>query len=164
MIAEEAERCGLAEIDGQTLNSSLRRGWYWGSEEFKESMLERLDAIAAKRKKEGLNLPESFDYAGGQQARDHHLAHAESIVAQAAAHFGISVDNDGILPQMPRGDVTSVAIAWAICRNTAMPQRWIAQRLHLKSAGNVSERVRRFDCLQDSDLSKDLQKWRKFKF
>ncbi len=27
-VAEEGRRCGLAEIEGQTLNSTQRRGWY----------------------------------------------------------------------------------------------------------------------------------------
>ena len=30
--AEAAETCGLSEIEGQTLQSTLRKGWYWGSE------------------------------------------------------------------------------------------------------------------------------------
>jgi REP element-mobilizing transposase RayT len=164
MMSEEAERCGVAEIDGQTLNSSLRRGWYWGSEEFKESLLLRLDSMAAEKQKEGLDLPSGFEYVSGQQFRDHDLAHAEAIVARAVEHFGIAMDERSTLPKLPRGDWTLVAIAWAICRNTSVPQHWVAQRLHLKSAGNVSERVRRFEQLKASELPLELRRWRSFDF
>lgn len=46
----EAERCGLAEVRGQTLQSTLRRGWYFRREEFREWLLENADAtIGSKR-------------------------------------------------------------------------------------------------------------------
>jgi hypothetical protein len=38
-IAEEAQTCGCAVQAGQSLNSTLRRGWYWGTEAFRERLL-----------------------------------------------------------------------------------------------------------------------------
>ncbi len=39
---EVAETCGLGMLEGQSLQSTLRRGWYWGSQQFRERMLELL--------------------------------------------------------------------------------------------------------------------------
>jgi len=36
---EKGERSGRLENDGQTLNSTLAQGWYWGSESFRERLL-----------------------------------------------------------------------------------------------------------------------------
>ena len=164
MIAEAAESCGLAQIEGQTLNSSLRRGWYWGSEEFKDAMLRKLDEISNARHKAGESLPSSRDYSAGQQAKDHHLHQAESIITHAVEYFGVSVDAKGNFPKMPRGDLGAVATAWALCRYTTVPQRWIAERLTLGSKGNVSERVRRFARLPVAKLPKNVRKWKNFEF
>ena len=164
MMAEAAERCGLAEIEGQTLNSSLRRGWYWGSEEFKDTMLGKLEEISTERRKQGASLPVSRDYSGGPQSKDHHVQQAEAIIARAAENFGICLDSNGNFPKLPRGDLSAVATAWALCRHTTVAQRWIAQRLSLGSSGNVSERVRRFERVRDSDLAKNLRQWKLVKF
>ena len=37
--AEEAQKCGWAVRAGQSLNSTLRRGWYWGTAAFREKLL-----------------------------------------------------------------------------------------------------------------------------
>jgi REP element-mobilizing transposase RayT len=164
MTAEATESCGLAQIDGQTLNSSLRRGWYWGSEGFRDTMLRKLDEISSARQKKGESLPSSRDYSAGQQAKDHHLQQAEAIIARAARHFGVPFDDDGNFPKMPRGDLSAVATAWSLCRHTTMPQRWIGQRLALGSKGNVSERVRRFARLPVNDLPENVRKWKELEF
>ena len=70
MMVEDAEGCGIAEINNQTLNSSLRRGWYWGSEEFKDEMLRKLEAISTARREKGSELPASHNYAQGSQFKD----------------------------------------------------------------------------------------------
>ena len=31
MAEEQASKLGLVEIEGQSLQSTLRRGWYWGT-------------------------------------------------------------------------------------------------------------------------------------
>jgi len=165
MMVEDAERCGIVEMEEQTLNSSLRRGWYWGSEEFKDEMLAKLEAIATARRKQGSELPKSHNYAQGSQFKDHHLGLAEAIIRRGIAHFGLSIDPDDgqPLPKMPRGNLSAVAIAWSICRYTTLPRRWTAKRLGLGSAGNVSERVRRFDHVEPRKLAKELRSWKKMK-
>ena len=41
-----------------------------------------------------------------------------------------------------------------------MPQKWIAERLALRSAANVSQWVRLFDRTIDEGLAKDFAAWK----
>ena len=164
MNAEEAEKCGVAELDGQTLHSPLRRGWYWGSEQFKEAMLEQLEKMATAKRKVGKAMPSSNDYASGTQAKDHDLQHAEAIIVKAVKHFGLKRGKGHFIQKAAYGDLSVVATAWAICRNTSVPQRWIAEHLSLGSWANVCERVRKFDQIETADLSKEMIRWKAMKF
>jgi putative transposase len=157
MAAEEAERCGLAEIDGQSLNSTLRRGWYWGSENFKEAMLQALD----QRGESHEGLPQSSAYRSDQQANDHRTHSGESVIASGVAHFGLDGGETEHFAKLPRGDVQRVAIAWALWRRTSIPQHWIAERLSLRSANNVSQRVRVFDRTPLWDQGAEIRRWRR---
>lgn len=84
MRAEAAETCGLSEIEGQTLQSTLRKGWYWGSASFKESLLEKLEGL------KGRVLPVAKDFRSSDQARDHARRDGETIISEAVGHFRLS--------------------------------------------------------------------------
>ncbi len=154
--SEEAERCGLAEIEGQSLNSNLRRGWYWGGEEFRERMMKHLD----RRKDSKKGMPTSGAYRSDNQAEDHAFRSAEKIIAEGVAHFHLDGHDAKAFAQLPRGDARRDALAWALWRRTSLPQRWIANRLDLRSANNVSRRVRLFDDAKKSEQSADTYLWR----
>jgi len=53
------------------------------------------------------------------------------------------------------------AIAWAICERTTARQDWIAERLHLKSASNVSQWVRQHRLLDPAEKSRAMRAWEK---
>lgn len=147
---EESERAGLVEKEGQSLQSTLRRGWYWGSQEFKERLLDRFGPEAAKRKHR--------NDVSRQKPQDHHLQTAERIIKQACEHFGLKED---AMFHPKYGDQTRAAVAWKVCRHTSVPQQWIADRMHLKSPANVSQTVRRFEQQDDKELGRVLKEWRK---
>ena len=155
MAAEEAKCCGLAEIEDQSLNSTLRRGWYWGSEEFKESMLHLLD----QRSDTDEGLPASRPYKIDEQAADFAELTAERIIANGVAHFHLTGTDSEHFAALPRGDVRRDAIAWELWKKTSLPQRWIAERLELRSAANVSDRVRRFDRKDAKQQAVKIRKW-----
>ena len=157
MQAEKAERCGLAEIDDQTLNSTLRRGWYWGSEEFKESMLNLLN----ERSNSDEGLPATRPYRIDDQAVDLAEQTAERIIAEGVAHFRLEGADAEHFSALPKGDGRRDAIAWALWKKSTLPQRWIAERLSLRSAANVSDRVRRFDRKDAKKQTAEIRKWRR---
>ena len=61
--------------------STLHRGWYWGSEQFQEYLLKKVDAAAIRRNR---------NYQSAQMGRDHRQAEAEKIVQQSLESFGLS--------------------------------------------------------------------------
>jgi hypothetical protein len=94
---------------------------------------------------------------------------AEAIIRKGVSFFELENLLDGLdegapLAKMPYGNLSAVAIAWAICRNTTMPRLWIAKRLSLRTAGNVSGRVRRFESIGSGELEVSLQKWKALEF
>ena len=65
---------------------------------------------------------------------------------------------DPVSAALPRGDLRRVAVAWALSRKTSLRQSWIAERLSMRSAGNVSEQVRKFAKKTERCLPKEIRK------
>jgi len=158
MKAEAAETCGLSEIAGQTLQSTLRKGWYWGGEAFKESLLEKLEQL------KGGALPVAKDFRSSDQARDHAQRDCEKIIAEAVVHFGMEGGPAADFMALPRGDLRRVAVAWGLCRRTSLKQAWIADRIGLRSGDNVSAQVRKLSARSRKELPPEIRTWmKKFK-
>lgn len=155
MKAEAAERCGLSEIAGQTLQSTLRKGWYWGGEAFKESLLEKLEQL------KGGDLPVAKDFRSSDQAHDHARRDGEKILAEAVRHFGLGGGRTEDFKALPRGDLRRVAVAWSLCRRTSLKQRWIADRIGLGTGDNVSAQVRKLYARSKKELSPEIRAWMK---
>lgn len=153
--AEEIEQSGLTEVKGQTLQATLRRGWYWGSETFKEVMLERIE----HREKTGGGLPEGPSYQSDEQARDFREHRAEAIIREAVDHFGWKDGTRETFVSFPRGDLRRVSVAWAIWRRTSVSQQWIAERVGLRSRANVSQQVRKFQQRDRREFPLSLRRW-----
>jgi len=155
MKAEAAESCGLSEIEGQTLQSTLRKGWYWGGEALKESLLEKLEQL------KGGDLPVAKDFRSSDQARDHAQRDGEKIIAEAVAHFALEGGRPEDFRAMPRGDLRRVAVAWSLCRRTSLKQAWIADRTGLGSGDNVSAQVRKLSARPKKELPPEVRAWMK---
>ena len=115
----------------QSLQSTLHRGWYWGSEQFREYLLKKVDAAAIRRNR---------NYQSAQMGRDHGQAEAEKIVRQGLERFGLS---EADLESLPGSDPRKVSIAGFIHQITTTPQGWTAERLQMTSAANVSQQLSR---------------------
>ena len=149
-ITEKAERCGWADRAGRSLNSTLQRGWYWGSESFREKLL---DLVA-----ERLQRTNNRNYHSSRQAHDHAEARAENIVRNGLAELGL---NERDLNVSRGSDPRKVSLAWAIARSTTVSQNWIAKRLSMRSAANVSQQIRRFEANIESQPDLRIQSWLK---
>lgn len=147
--SEEVERCGLPRTTGPSLQSTIRRGWYWGSQAFRDSLLQRIE--------KSTDRPLGPDYASSSQGKDHSRRKAEEILSIARKHFKLS--GQDAFQQMKRGDRRRVAVAWAIWRRTSMPQSWIAEATGITSAANVSQQVHRFERLPADELTPLEQAW-----
>jgi REP-associated tyrosine transposase len=109
------------------LQNTLRRGWYWGSQAFRERLL-----AMVKRPKGNRN------YRSSLLGRECERKEAEKWLEIGRKHFGIT----GPLKEATHQE--RIALAWALHRKTNQSQAWTAEALGLCSAANVSQQVRRF--------------------
>ena len=90
---------------------------------------------------------------------DHSEAAAEAMIAEGC--IALKLDGKTELKKRVYGDWGRTAIAWAVWKSTSVSQKWIAERLGMKSAANVSQQVRRFDGLNDRELPKEIKRWKR---
>ena len=128
---EELDECGLAEIDGQGLQSTLRRGWCYGSATFKEKMLGFAEDLLALR---STKRDRSKNYRGAE-AKDHGSKRAEAIIKAGLEAFGISKAD---LPKLKKSAEAKALLASIIRTETAVRIAWIAETLKMGTAANVT--------------------------
>ncbi len=138
IAAESAKDCGLAETGGQSLQSTLRRGWYYGPENFREWLLEQAGELLGKRSRSRKN------YHGGE-IKAHDETEARRLLATGLTAAGIAAAE---LSELPKSDRSKVVIAAEIRKRTAMPLAWIAQQLHMGTPSHVSHACRRHSKLR----------------
>lgn len=143
-ILEEGDRSGLvpipAEVDARM--SHLRRGWYWGRQEFGQQMLKLAERLVGKRR--------SRSYRRSAQSLAHGEQQAEQWVGEGLKIAGVDALE---LDSLVGSDARKVALAKLAWENTTVSQYWIAKRLGMGSAANVSQALRRFSW---RDLEKKL--------
>ena len=125
------DKGALEQPENQSLQSTLARGWYWGTEQFKEVLMSRANRTAVKRNR---------NYQTSQMGRDHAQDEAEKLVRIGLKKYKLKEE---ALDRLPGSDERKVAIAESIHRNTTVSQAWIAERLRMKSAANVSQQLGR---------------------
>ena len=134
VVEEGAENAGIPvvgpEVDARC--SQLQRGWYWGSQEFAEKLIELGKKLTGKQK--------SRIYRSADERHAHQEAEAERILAIGFRVFGLDKE---LVAELPGSDERKVAIAKAIWTKTTVSQKWIADELGMKSAANVSQQIKR---------------------
>ena len=115
--------------EGQSLQSTLRRGWYFGSQAFREKLLDRLgraglDADRRTRKR----------YTRAD-LKDHDLMMARHIVAAGLECTGLEPTD---LAALRKNDERKALIAHVLMERTSVPQKWIVENLEMGSAPYVS--------------------------
>jgi REP element-mobilizing transposase RayT len=135
-VEEDATKCGLVtapqEMDARC--SHLRRGWYWGSEAFGERVL--------KLAEPALRRDRNRNYRASLERQAHDATRAEQLLAQGLHAARLRPQQ---LQRLSGADARKVAIARAIWQHTVVSQKWIADRLCMKSAANVSQQLRRYE-------------------
>jgi putative transposase len=130
---EEGTRsAGVIAAEGDRRRSHLRHGWYWGSQAFAEKMLKLSENAVRSRK--------NRTYRSGALSRTHDQREAERLLQGGLE--AANLDKDA-LSALPGSDVRKVALASLLLQRTVARQSWIAERLSMRSAANVSQQVRR---------------------
>lgn len=130
---DESEHAGLSILDEQNLQSTLRRGWYYGRESFRDWLLERADALLRQRGGKRKNYH-------GAELRDHGEAAARRIIAEGLKEEGL---NEDALASLAKGDARKARIAAKVRRQTTVPLQWLANQLHMGTAANIIHACRR---------------------
>ena len=122
-FAEDPEAGRRGEFESQ-----IKRGWYIGSAEFKETLLKGL-------------LGRGGDNLRGEQRRAHGEAEAERLLAAGLLVLGLE-EGDLLALRNPR--VEKQAMAWLMNVHTTCTVRWVAQRLGMGHPENASHGINRF--------------------
>ncbi len=135
-VEEEANRCGVPllaeEVDARC--SHLRRGWYWGSQAFSERMLKLAEKVIKK--------PRSRGYRSARERKAHNESEAERILQECLKKVDFEKRE---LEKMKSSDPRKLLLAAVLRKRTIVTNRWLAERLEMKSAANVSQRLRTMD-------------------
>ena len=88
------------------------------------------------------NPPANRTYRSSLQHQAHGERQAEELLKAGLRTQKLSA---GALARLPGTDPRKVAIAAQLWQSTTASQAWIAERLHMKSAANVSQILRRHE-------------------
>jgi len=125
MRFEEDPAAGMrGEFDKQ-----IERGWYIGSEEFRE----RLDGLLMGRSKN--------DNYRGNQRREHGPAEAVRLWQEGLKVLGVE-EADLLSAKSTR--LEKQALAWLMKKNTSVTGKWIAERLQMGHLSTASLAISRF--------------------
>jgi hypothetical protein len=97
------------------------------------------------------------NYRSSLERKAHDTSRAEQLLQEGLRAAGLKAQE---LHRLRGSDRRKVAIARAISEQTLVPQKWLAERLVMKSPANVSQQLRRFGIDgKRSDLPLSLRSW-----
>lgn len=137
-VEEEIKTCGMPVVqeDVDARCSHLRRGWYWGSQEFAGKLRKFSEKLMKERKRS------SRAYRKTPQVTAHGEEQAKRWLADGLKAAGLMAKD---LSALKGSDLRKLALAELLWKRTTVSQEWIAEKLSMRSAANVSQQLRRFD-------------------
>ncbi len=123
----------------------LRHGWYVGSDDFREQLLEQIAEI--------VDGNDRASYTGGAICA-HDEAQAETLLRQGMKVLRIKKD---ALSTWPKNDPRKCALAWLVHTETMVSHKWIGQKLHMGHPSQISTHIARARAGTDSALCRPLQ-------
>jgi REP element-mobilizing transposase RayT len=125
---EAVSRTGARELEEEW--SRLRRGWYHGSDDFRDGMLKRLESSVAGRQRA------SFD---GEGMRGHDQCAARRLLKQALRELGVELAE---VRKMRKTAETKQGLAWLLKSKQLVGNAWISQELNMGDRRNTSRAVK----------------------
>lgn len=111
----------------------IRRGWYFGGDDFKGRMLEGISGVLSE---------DSGTPFGGESIRQHNEAQAERLIAKGLEWLGLKEEN---LAGLAKNSPEKYALAWPLRRHTGVQVAWIKQRLKMGKATSFSLWLRKLE-------------------
>lgn len=127
----------------------IRRGWYLGSEAFRDALLERVEEVLSGKKRA------SF---GGRILRAHEEKRARELIAACCEVLNLDLDR---MRSLKKNDPRKQGIAWMVRSQTTMKSEWISSALTMGSRTSLYHAVKRFNQGSDretQEVKRNLQK------
>ncbi len=119
------------DLPGNGLQTSIQRGWYFGSRDFKNRLLEMLEKPGEARHAAG-------DGYHGEQMQDRGQAYAEKLLARGCAALGLDAET---LRERKPGDPEKVLLAEQIASLSTVRLDWLREALGMGSRSYCSRLV-----------------------
>jgi REP element-mobilizing transposase RayT len=124
------DEAGRVLWEGQTLQSTLRRGWYFGAQEFRDHLLKKLGKPEVEKQRRTRLLRER-----GSFQTDYDEGLAREIVNRGLEVVGLS---EGELEGLRKNDWRKALIAHVLVERTSVRQDWIVEHLRMGTKPYVS--------------------------
>lgn len=111
----------------------IRRGWAYGTEEFRRKMQDLLDAAVSGKRRDSFM---------GEEMRKHDEQEGEKLFQQGLKLCCLAEDD---LANLKKGDDRKQVIAWYIRKKTSVRVEWVTQRLKMGVSSNFSRYIRAVD-------------------
>jgi REP element-mobilizing transposase RayT len=118
---------------GMSLQATVRRGWFFGSEQFKEALLRKLDEGKA-----GTSIPKSADGYHGIQGQARSQAIAKRITSEGCRQLGVHLDE---MRAERANRSEKMMMAEIIASNTTQRLDWIREHLGMGSRSHCSRLI-----------------------
>jgi REP element-mobilizing transposase RayT len=110
----------------------LQRGWYLGSESFRDRLMDRVDGIVAGRKRNSYH---------GESLRTHDEREAAKLLSAGLARLGLTAK---MVVSLKKTDPRKQALAWLIKTRTVVRDEWLIARLEMGHRSNISRAISAF--------------------
>lgn len=110
---EPSKTRAVSPAPHEGLQNTLQRGWYWGSQGFREKMLKLVKRALSNR-----------NYRTSALGREKDRREAEFWFEKTSEHLGLGENSLTAAPRPAR-----LAAAWVLHHRTNQPQHWIADQL-----------------------------------
>ncbi len=109
--------------------AKIRRGWYFGSNEYRDELVEALDGVVEGKRR---------DSFVGDETRRHDTLAAQRLFERSLKIVKVK---ESELARLRKNDFRKKVVAWYIRKNTSVKNEWIAERLSMGCVSNMSRYV-----------------------
>ena len=128
--------------------AKIRRGWAFGGDDFRIRMQEMLDTVMKGKRRDSFS---------GESVALHDEREAERLLFEGLVKLELS---EADLSRLKKGDDRKKVIAWLIRRKTSVKNEWIARKLCMGNASNLSRYVKEVEEVRRGRL-RDLREMTK---
>ena len=131
----------LTEADEERWRT-IRRGWYIGSEGFREELQDRLDKAVRGRRRDSYR---------SEGMRRHDERAAGEVLRTACGTLGVTLKE---VRGRRQNDPVKQAVAWWVKSRTVVSDQWVCERLEMGNRVNISRAVQAYRHAGDAERSR----------